>query len=194
MPDGIHRDARRACIRFTPAPRLPLHAAAAFVLALASACGGSSSDSAPPGGNNLPLVYTSTDVPKSIPDRNATGVTSYLTVSGAPTSLAKVTVKLSIFHSYDGDLYISLFSPSGTEVALSNINGGSGANYTNTVFDDAASISIAIAGAPFTGTYKPQWPLYLLNGENANGTWRLKVVDAFPGGTGTLQSWSIQIW
>lgn len=136
-------------------------------------------------------TWTSTDVPKSIP---VTGtIYSNLPISGGPASISKVTVKLSLTHSYDGDLSIYLIAPDGTQVTLSTNNGGSSNNYTNTVFDDAATTSITAGYAPFTGTYRPEGLLSALNGKNANGTWQLRVADGASLDSGSLTSWSITL-
>jgi subtilisin-like proprotein convertase family protein len=143
--------------------------------------------------SNVTFTWASTDVPKSIPDGSLVGVTSTLAVTAGPTSIAKVTVALSITHTFDSDLSITLISPTGTSVLLSSWNGGSGNNYTSTVFDDAAGISITVGAAPFTGTYRPEAALSTLNGQNANGTWQLKVVDDASLDVGSLVSWSITV-
>ena len=137
-------------------------------------------------------TYTSTDVPKPVPDSNTTGNTSALTVTDTHT-VSKVTVKMSMTHTYDGDLNISLIAPNGTSVPLSSRRGSSGDNFTNTVFDDAATTSISAGTAPFTGSYKPETPLSAVAGIPANGTWTLKVVDAASGDTGTITAFSIDL-
>jgi subtilisin-like proprotein convertase family protein len=136
--------------------------------------------------------YTSTDVPKAIPD--LTTITSTLAVSGDTLSVAKVTVWLDITHTWDGDVDIYLVSPAGTTIELSTDNGGNGANYTDTVFDDAAASSITAGTAPFTGTFRPEAPLSGLAGEDANGTWTLSVYDDLGSYTGTLNGWGITVW
>ena len=91
-------------------------------------------------------TFTSTDVPKAIPDNNPTGVTSNLTVTGGGT-LADIEVKIGqLTHTFDGDMQIDLTSPAGTTVRLIDRVGGSGDNFTNTVFSDDAATAIT-AGA-----------------------------------------------
>jgi subtilisin-like proprotein convertase family protein len=138
--------------------------------------------------------YVATDVPKAIPDYDATGVDSVLTVAGGPATIAKVTVLLNVTHTWDSDLTITLISPSGTPVVLTSGNGGSGDNYTNTLLDDAAVASITTGTAPFTGSYRPQQALSALAGQNPGGTWRLRIVDSYSGDIGTLEGWTLTIW
>jgi subtilisin-like proprotein convertase family protein len=141
---------------------------------------------------NVTLTWASTDVPKAITDY--TTVYSTVTVAGGPTTITKVTVKIiSLTHTFAGDLDIYIKSPAGTEIALSTDNGGGGANYTNTVFDDAATTSITLGAAPFTGPFKPETLLSTFNGQNANGVWTLRVYDHAGGDVGTLNSWSITL-
>lgn len=139
--------------------------------------------------------FVSTDVPKAIPDGGYTGVTSTLSVSGAPAAISRVIVRLSVTHPYVGDVAVYLVSPGGTEITLSSGNGGSSDNFTNTVFDDTAATSITYGYAPFTGTYRPEEALSNLNGGAPNGTWQLRVADEYSGwGAGTLDSWGIVVW
>src|SRR6185437_3967130 len=63
--------------------------------------------------------------------------------------ISKLTVTLNISHSYDSDLEIVLISPSGREEVLADRLGGSGDNYSNTVFDSTALQSITSGLAPF---------------------------------------------
>ncbi|QLG44230.1 proprotein convertase P-domain-containing protein [Costertonia aggregata] len=107
--------------------------------------------------------------------------------------ITDVNVSLNITHTWNADLDISLISPSGTTVVLSSDNGGSGDNYVNTFFDDSGSINIISGSSPFTGTFRPEGNLSDFNGENANGTWVLRVFDDTGGDTGTLDGFSIEI-
>jgi subtilisin-like proprotein convertase family protein len=136
--------------------------------------------------------YPSTDVPKPIPDNNATGATS--TVAVADTNLVQgVKVTVNITHTWDGDLTLALIGPTGIVVTLSANRGSLGDNYTNTVFDDAAATPIGSGTAPFTGAFRPETPLAGLSGIPANGTWSLKVVDSAGGDTGTITGWTLQL-
>ncbi|WP_207785472.1 proprotein convertase P-domain-containing protein, partial [Flagellimonas aquimarina] len=115
-------------------------------------------------------------------------------VSGlASGTITDVNVTINITHTWDSDLDISLRSPAGTTVNLSDDNGGSGDNYTNTVFDDAAGTAITAGGAPFTGTFRPEGNLSDFIGEDPSGTWTLIIFDDFNGDTGTLNSFSIEV-
>jgi subtilisin-like proprotein convertase family protein len=115
-------------------------------------------------------------------------------VSGGPASIADATVTLNVTHTYTGDLEVWLTSPAGTPVSLAYHRGGWGDNFTSTVFDDLAAISIASGSAPFTGTFRPEQPLGTLAGEGADGTWTLSVYDWAGGDVGTIDSWTLTLW
>jgi hypothetical protein len=69
---------------------------------------------------------------------------------------------------------------------------GNGANFQDTIFDDAAATPVAAGIPPFAGSYRPSYPLSTFAGQNAQGTWVLLVGD-FVGGSGTINSWSLII-
>lgn len=132
----------------------------------------------------------------SIPDFPGGEVCFNLNVSGLPQNLYSgsglVSVQLNITHTYDGDLEIVLESPSGIRTILSSNNGGSGDNYTNTIFTMGAINPIQTGSAPFSGSYIPEESFYTQNsGQNGNGIWRLCITDELGGDIGTLNSWSI---
>ncbi len=136
-------------------------------------------------------TYASTDAPKTISD--LTTIYSNLTVPDA-FNVTDVNVTIgSIVHTYDADLDIYIEHPDDTAVELSTDNGGSGDNYTNTVFDDEAATAITAGAAPFTGSYRPEGSLTALDGKTSAGAWQLRIYDDASQDTGTLQSWSLTL-
>ena len=109
-------------------------------------------------------------------------------VAGIAGTIADVNIELSIEHARDVDIAAMLVSPDWEEVFLCASEGGSGANFTGTVFDDEASTPIGSGSAPFSGTFSPTEPLSAMDGQNPNGTWRLIVFDTVSGITGSLLS------
>jgi len=102
------------------------------------------------------------------------------------------SVCINLTHTWDSDLNIYIVAPDGTTGMLSLGNGGSDDNYTNTCFDPTASTPISQGTAPFTGVFKPQGQMGMVNnGQNGNGTWKLRIVDVYPADAGTLISFSI---
>lgn len=108
-----------------------------------------------------------------------------------PVNDVNVTVNLT--HTYDGDLTIKLIGPDASEVILADRVGGSGDNFTNTVFDDDATQSINDGTAPFTGTFRPSGNLSDFNGLSTMGDWTLHILDNANGDSGTLDSWTLQL-
>ena len=101
-------------------------------------------------------------------------------------TIASLKVQVNVTFPVDHNLRIDLFyiDSSGVlrkSLVLSDFV-GNGANFQNTIFDDAAATSIAAGAPPFAGSYRPSDPLSALKGQNAQGTWVLEVGD-FVGGT-----------
>ncbi len=130
----------------------------------------------------------------AIPDNNLTGITSNVTVSNGGT-VAGGAIVFTIPHEYDGDVDVSLITPTPTTIDICSDNGGLGVNFTNTVLSPACVPANAVTGgtAPFSGCYIPENNAQVLGivGKSADGTWGLKVVDDAGGDVGTLQSWKL---
>jgi len=93
---------------------------------------------------------------------------------------------VNITHTYAGDIEISLTSPEGTTIDLTSDNGGSGDDYSVTVFSNTASASITSGTAPFNGHYMPEESFALFDGENADGVWTMTITDNGIGDDGTF--------
>jgi subtilisin-like proprotein convertase family protein len=136
------------------------------------------------------LTYSSTEIPKSIPDN--TTIVSRLTV-GDNVTIGDLDVNLSINHTYDEDLAVRLIAPDGTPVQLFAGVGREFNNFTNTRLDDGAATAITAGAAPFNGTFRPQGLLADFVGKSARGTWTLEVRDTATQDMGTLNSWSLAV-
>ena len=137
-----------------------------------------------------PESWTSA-TPIDIPDLAT--VESPLTLgAGTMATILDLNVRINdLSHTWVGDLSISLLDPSGGVVNLAD-HRGAGAHFTNTVFDDEAGTAIADGSPPFTGTFRSDsLRLYQRDGDDATGTWRLRVRDDVATDTGRLNSWSI---
>ena len=103
----------------------------------------------------------------NIPDNNATGVSSSITVSGrtgnAPNN---ASVLVNIAHPYKGDLIVDLIAPDGSVYNIHNRGGGSADNVTGT------------------------FPLNL-SSEALNGTWKLRAADRAAQDVGKIDTWSL---
>ena len=123
------------------------------------------------GGGTCTGNFVSTNVPKSIPDNNATGVSSTLTASGTGT-VSSATITLHITHTWRGDLSGTLRSPSGTTVTAFARPSANDSN-DNIVLTNAALSGVA--------------------GLTGAGTWTLTVVDHAAADVGTIDSWSLNL-
>lgn len=145
------------------------------------------------------VSYSSGNIAVPIPDLTTVEVPVIVSDVGI---VGDVNVRVRLNHTFDGDLALSLVGPDGTTVALANNRGGAGDNYgagSNdcsgifTVFDDAAATAISAGVAPFAGTFRPDSPLAAFNGRPSNGTWKLRVTDAFSIDVGTIGCFQIEI-
>jgi len=143
-------------------------------------------------GGEAGVVVDATDAPVPIPDDNPAGASSFVTVDSV-FPILDVDVSVDITHTYTGDLELLLISPVGTTVTLSNRHGGSGDNFTNTVFDDEAGSPISGGSAPFTGNYQPDGALSVLDGQLPTGEWTFKVIDHAGIDTGNIEGWQLRL-
>lgn len=155
----------------------------------------------------VPVTYTSADVPK--PLANGTVAGSTITIPDNYRAQS-VTVQLDITHPNDPDLQITLVPPPGAVDAQNHpiqpivlvargtgVSTGTQANFSSTVFDEAATTLVDTSLAPFFGRFKPHAALDVLTqngGVPVGGTWTLQVSDSSSSNSpasGTLNSWSI---
>ena len=107
-----------------------------------------------------------------IPDNNSAGITNTIAVS-ASEIIEAVQIKISLTHSYTGDLGITLTSPAGTRSVLFT-------PYSFFFDTDDLSNFVLLTNAFY--------------GESTNGNWTVGVVDGKSSDTGTLTSWSIRFF
>jgi subtilisin family serine protease/subtilisin-like proprotein convertase family protein len=111
------------------------------------------------------VTYTS-ETPVAIPDNDANGITSTISIADSYTAFG-TSAYVNITHTWSGDLVVALTSPSGTSFTLHNRSGGSD--------DDVV------------GEYETD----AFNGELITGDWILSVSDNAGQDLGTLNSWSV---
>ncbi len=124
----------------------------------------------------LKRTIAQTGLSVAIPNQNTTGITREFVVAPQDNiRVEHVTVAVSINHSARGNLRITLTSPSGTVSRLAEVRSDSNDNYANWTFMTVRN-----------------W------GENASGTWRLKVTDESAAGNnttgGTLTAATVEIF
>ncbi|MAQ76002.1 MAG: hypothetical protein CL613_06695, partial [Aquimarina sp.] len=138
--------------------------------------------------SNFSCTNFETSVPVSITDN--TTVTSVIN-STLDELIESIIVTVNIEHTYNADLIIKLIGPGNEEVLLSNTNGGSSNNFTNTIFDDNAAQSITEGIGPFSGSFRPETPFSDLAGLSTLGDWTLSVQDTAGGDVGQITDWAI---
>ncbi len=112
-------------------------------------------------------------------------------------TIADLDVTINITHTNAFDLRLFLESPSGTTVILNESDpfGGfyKGADYSSTTFDDEAATPIEEGEPPFVGRFRPLegQSLTSFDGQDAYGSWKLEVYDAFAGDTGSFDSFTL---
>lgn len=136
-------------------------------------------------------VFKAIDVPKSIPDGNATGVTSNLVVGQGAGTVTRAAVLYNITHTWDSDLDLYLIPPGGTDLDICTDNGGSLDNFTNTILDSTCATSVVSGTAPFSGCFAPETSFASLAGKPASGLWRFKAIDDTNTDAGTLTAWAM---
>ncbi len=107
--------------------------------------------------------------------------------------VSDVDIGVLLDHSYRRDLRISLIAPSGRAVTLTDFEGGSADNL-NVKFDDEATggaITAHNLSDPLNPVYnsskRPEETFSAFDGEQARGTWTLKICDQQGVDTGTFQ-------
>lgn len=140
--------------------------------------------------NILLLNECSVNTPLAINDMQNTYDQVEIAVPG---DIIDLNVRMDISHTRTGELKLILKGPDNTSVMLSDRNGGEGDNYTNTLFDDQADQSINVGIPPFTGSFRPEFPLSVFNGKPASGSWQIRINDGGFGNSGTLNSWCLQL-
>jgi subtilisin-like proprotein convertase family protein len=150
----------------------------------------------------LSATVQSTDTPLDVPNNDATGTSSTVTISGLAGEIVDVNVTVDIDGDANTELDIRLQSPEGTVIELSSGNGGyTSGGFAGTTFDDDVTAPyVRITNTTFPGAGPvpfaiPERNLGRLNGEAANGPWKLTVKDVGIIGPfgGTLNNWSIAV-
>ncbi|MHC4559865.1 MAG: proprotein convertase P-domain-containing protein, partial [Planctomycetota bacterium] len=138
----------------------------------------------------LAVSYDSTDVPKDITKTGTITSTIQIDESGPIDNL---DVELDISFPWDEDLDVYLVAPDDMRVELFTDVGSIGVDFTGTILDDEAAMSIRDGVAPFTGRYQPEGRLSDLTGKEMQGTWTLEITNDAGWFNGTLNSWSLLI-
>jgi len=118
-------------------------------------------------------------------------VNSTLNVATAGV-ISDVNLTMNLTHNYLGDLTATLISPAGTQVILFN-SACDDANNVNAVFDDSGVAVVCSNNPAIAGTVQATQLLSTFNGENAAGSWILRIKDNYTGDGGSLVGWSLSL-
>jgi subtilisin-like proprotein convertase family protein len=95
-------------------------------------------------------------------------------------------------HTYVSDLTMNLIAPNGEKIILVQNTGGSGNNFTNTIFSDTAETEIGSSNPPFSGTFRPLESFEKFKGKSSLGNWTLEIIDSYEQDVGSLVAFSLQ--
>lgn len=109
--------------------------------------------------------------------------------------ISSVSVFNNITHTYLSDVITDISSPTNptTFVKAFNRSCGSTNGSLNLKFTAGGAAINCTAGGTTLQTVTPGESFAAFNGQNPQGTWKLRVYDTFTGDNGTLNSWSIEI-
>ncbi len=164
---------------------------------------------APPRNCGAPVTATPSNT-TATPLPGLAVTTSTIAVSGLQPVLGDVDVLTTITTAVAADLDLTVTSPAGTTVTLTTDNGGVASDvFAGTRWDDDAApggiptaTAVPMAGNVQTHPYvsgqaaallTPEEPLGAFIGENPNGTWTLTASIDDAVGTGSLQSWGLDL-
>ncbi len=117
---------------------------------------------------------------------NVSGIgTLYPYWSGSWWNFTLTDLMINVTSNHPQTLSITLTSPQGTSLLLSQFNGAGGSNYTNTNFSISAFTNINTGAAPFTGNWVPEGGTFsVFDWENGDGIWTISIIDTACSGGG----------
>ncbi len=160
----------------------------------------------PPTPTNTPVpttctTYSSADTPINMPNGTST-ISSDIAVSGSG-AIQDVNVSVDMPHVWVGDLKFTV-SKGATSALIIDQPGAPASTYGCSgddilaTLDDAAALPVegqCGGSAPtINGTFSPNNPLNVFNGQSGNGTWTLTVEDTYTSAdAGSLSGWSVEV-
>jgi subtilisin-like proprotein convertase family protein len=135
-------------------------------------------------------TYTFAAPPYPIPE-SQTYAEKTIVVPATSSEITDVNFSVGFTHAYIGDVQIEVVSPNGTVVKLFDKSCGATNSSLVLAYDDLGG---ALTCATTTSqTVVPVGILSAFNGEDPQGTWKLRYRDTGQGDTGTINSASITI-
>ncbi len=138
------------------------------------------------------LLWEAADLPKNLTANGKPRIESKINVLSGGLIKNMEVRRVKGYHEFFRDLDVRLISPQGTEVVLWSARCGNFNGFFNLRLTDAAPAAFPCP-PPNTGfPYRPQQPLAAFNGQNATGTWTLRVQDTEFGGGGSLEQFQLE--
>ncbi len=140
------------------------------------------------------LNITSPALPKPIRDASSNdtkGVTTASINVNYEQPIQDLDVSIDIEHTYLEDLTLYLESPEGIRYLLARQLGEDENDYSETIFDQEAAVSIEQGTPPFTGRFSPAESLVDLYGTSPLGRWTLIIEDNYAEDTGRLVDFTL---
>ena len=109
-------------------------------------------------------------------------------------TISDLTIAMNITHTAVQELNVYLEAPSSLnipDILLINQACGNNANIVCNIKDSFSNLICAVTPPAISGNIKPYQSLVDINNKNANGIWKLKVVDSIVGDGGQINSFSL---
>lgn len=149
-------------------------------------------------GRNPARTFSSNEV-LNVPDNDAIGVSSGISVLGLGNDICGLTIQTFLEHPLSSQVDMYIETPEGLRIPVTNDFGANAANLFNgTIWrtklaPPVSDATINAASGAVISPLAPQQSFGALFEENANGVWLLVVRDDAAGGTGTLKGWNISV-
>ena len=157
-------------------------------------CGGSFTA---PRSFHTALVYCQTPN-LAIPDAGGAVTSSMVIPPVAGATITDLDFYFRANHSWVGDIAVSLRHDTGAFQAHFNRPGVPGSTFgcdadgpDITLSDEAGAPVESACPAPFTGTFSPNVPLSVFDGQEIGGTWTIQAQDFAGSDIGTIQEWCL---
>jgi subtilisin-like proprotein convertase family protein len=135
-------------------------------------------------------LYTFAAPPYPIPE-SQTYAEKTIVVPATSSEITDVNFSVGFAHTYIEDVQIEVVSPNGTVVKLFDKSCGATDSSLLLTYDDLGGV--LTCGTTTSQAVAPSGLLSVFNGENPQGTWKLRFRDTGQGDTGTINSASITI-
>lgn len=137
-------------------------------------------------------AFNANDLPKTISTNGTPTVESKIVINAGGTISDLNVAKIAGNHEFFKDLNARLISPAGTELVLFADKCGNTNGPFNFGLDDIAPGGFICPPPNNGGFARPQNLLSAFNGENATGTWTLRIKDNVIGSGGSLTAFGLE--